>query len=84
MSVGLCTITASQPGNANYNPAVPVSQTLHILPLTQAVITSVQNAASYALGALAPGSYAVIFGTNLAKAGDPNTFVDIQRRIGTV
>ena len=31
---GLCTVTASQPGDANYNPAPDVSQTFSIAPAT--------------------------------------------------
>jgi uncharacterized protein (TIGR03437 family) len=62
---GPVTIQATQPGNATYLPAAPVTQTFDVMPV-DVKIAAVTNAASYAGGALAPGSYAVIFGSGLS------------------
>jgi hypothetical protein len=64
---GTVTLRASQAGNANYLPAPSVDQQFQIAaPPVQ--IDSVLNAASDAAGALAPGSFAVLFGVDLASS----------------
>jgi uncharacterized protein (TIGR03437 family) len=73
---GLVTLQASQPGNANWLPAPDVEQQLQIgVPLMR--IDSVENAASYSSGSLAPGSLAVVFGAGLASpassSGQPSS-----------
>jgi uncharacterized protein (TIGR03437 family) len=76
-------IIASQAGNSSYAPAASVTQTFHITASSLPSISAVQNAASYAPGVLAPDSFAVIFGTNLAaQAGDPSTTVSIRDASG--
>ncbi len=62
---GTVTLQASQPGNANYLPAASVEQTFQVAapPLR---LDAVVNAASYGSGSLAPNSYGVVFGANLA------------------
>jgi uncharacterized protein (TIGR03437 family) len=63
---GLVTLQASQSGDANYLAAPNVEQQFQVTaPLLQ--LDSVLNAASYAAGALAPGSFAVVFGVDLAS-----------------
>jgi mono/diheme cytochrome c family protein len=58
LEVGTCTIEASQAGNANYQQAVEVSQTLTIVPADQVItFASTQPAQNYSLNgtfALAP------------------------------
>ncbi len=63
--VGTVTLQASQPGNANYLPAASVQQTFQVMGASLS-INAVVNAASYSTGSLAPDSYGVVFGTNLA------------------
>jgi hypothetical protein len=41
--VGICTITASQPGNANYDPAPPIARSFSIARRTVAVRCTVPN-----------------------------------------
>jgi uncharacterized protein (TIGR03437 family) len=65
---GLVTLQASQSGDANYLAAPNVEQQFQVAaPLLQ--LDSVLNAASYAAGSLAPGSFAVVFGVDLASPG---------------
>ena len=77
---GACTIVATQFGNNIYS-AASVTQSFTVTPASTSTgpsIASVDNAASYAQGTLAPGSYADIFGTNLAASpNDPSVAVTI-------
>jgi uncharacterized protein (TIGR03437 family) len=68
VTVGTCSITASQAGNANYAPAAPVTQSFAVsagVGQTVPVIANVQNAATYQT-TLAPNTYAFISGSNLS------------------
>lgn len=67
---GTVTLQASQTGNANYLPAASVDQTFQVMPAPLS-ISAVVNAASYSTGSLAPDSYGVVFGTNLATLATP-------------
>ncbi len=72
---GQVSVQALQTGSANYNAATPVTQTFQIASPAPA-ISAALNAASFAAGSLAPGSYASLFGSNLAATpGDPTTTV---------
>jgi uncharacterized protein (TIGR03437 family) len=64
---GTCTIQASQPGNANYTAAKPVSQTFTVAVGTLSV-GSVLNAGSYAAIPIASDGYTVAFGTDFSTA----------------
>lgn len=70
VATGQCSITASQAGNATFPAAPPVVRTFTVLPIivTGPRVEAVANAASYAVGALAPASYAVIFGVRMDNA----------------
>jgi uncharacterized protein (TIGR03437 family) len=62
---GVVTLQASQSGNANYLAATSVQQQFTVsAPALQ--VSAVLNAASYAAGPVAPNSFAVLFGSNLA------------------
>ena len=63
---GTVTLEASQPGDANYLAAASVQQQFQAAASLLQVNTVV-NAASYGAGALAPNSFAVVFGVNLAS-----------------
>lgn len=62
---GVVTLQASQAGNANYLAAPSVQQQFTVSPPIPQV-AAVLNAASYAAGSIAPNSFAVLFGSNLA------------------
>ena len=62
---GTVTLQASQPGNADYLAAASVEQTFQVATPSLR-LDAVLNAASYASGSLAPNSYGVVFGANLA------------------
>lgn len=70
VATGQCSITASQAGNATFPAATPVVRTFTVLPIivTGPRLEAVANAASYAVGSLAPASYAVIFGIRMDNA----------------
>ncbi len=70
LAAGTCSITAAQPGNANYAAAPPVTQSFSVAPTPTP--TGVANAASGASSAVAPGSYVAIYGTALAGNGNPS------------
>jgi uncharacterized protein (TIGR03437 family) len=73
--VGAVTLQASQPGNANWLPAPDVQQQFQVAAPSLR-IDAVLNAASYGAGSLAPSSFAVVFGANLAalaSAVNPGT-----------
>jgi uncharacterized protein (TIGR03437 family) len=65
LSVGSCSIKASQAGDNNYAAAAPVVQTLAVGAGAVAA-ASVLNAASYAAMPIAPDGYTVAFGTNFS------------------
>jgi uncharacterized protein (TIGR03437 family) len=78
ISVGVCTITAAQPGDSKWGPANPVTESFQVLGASIPNISAVKNAASFLSGPVAPDSYVVVFGTNLASVtGDPTTTVSI-------
>jgi uncharacterized protein (TIGR03437 family) len=64
---GYCAVLAEQPGDATTAPARPVTQLFNIFTTgpTAPIVNAVVNAASYATGPLATGSYATIFGSRL-------------------
>jgi uncharacterized protein (TIGR03437 family) len=66
VAVGQCSITARQAGNNFYFVATPVTQTftVSIAPILP-VISGIQDAAGYAPGRIAPGSYATLRGEHL-------------------
>jgi uncharacterized protein (TIGR03437 family) len=64
LKAGVCTISASQPGNADFAPATPVVQSFNVDAAM--TIGSILNAASYASGPLASGAYTVAFGSDLS------------------
>ncbi|MEI9812107.1 MAG: hypothetical protein WDO18_05270 [Acidobacteriota bacterium] len=71
IAVGTCTITASQPGNSTYDPAPPVTRSFTITASqsqTPPRIDAITNAASNIPGALAPASYAALYGANLTPS----------------
>lgn len=85
LAAGTCTIVASQSGNSAYQPAPSITQSFTVTAATQTgpVISTVENAASYASGPVTPGSYAILFGSNLAaQAGDPSVAVSITDAAG--
>jgi uncharacterized protein (TIGR03437 family) len=63
---GTVTLLASQPGNANYLAATSIQQHFQVAP-SPLRIAAVVNAASYKTEALAPDSYGVMFGADLAS-----------------
>ena len=67
VATGTCSITASQPGNANYLAATPVTQTFIVNPRLPTLGITSSASASYQ-GGVAPGSLISIYGANLAIA----------------
>jgi uncharacterized protein (TIGR03437 family) len=59
------TVQAAQPGNAIYSPADPVSQQFFVQQ-PAVVIQTIENAASYARGSVAPDEFVTIFGTGFS------------------
>ena len=82
IAVGQCSITASQPGNATFPAAAPVTRTFTITPviLLGPSIDAIANAASYAAGTIAPGSYGALFGLRLT----PNPIVKLRDAAATL
>ena len=74
LSVGSCSIQASQLGDSNYAAATPVVQSLAVAAGAIAM-GSVLNAASYANIPIAPDAYTVAFGINFSTttAQTPST-----------
>jgi uncharacterized protein (TIGR03437 family) len=66
LSLGSCTIQATQAGNASYAAAAPVVQTFSVGAAV--TVGSVLNAASYAAAPLAADGYTVVFGNNFAAS----------------
>jgi len=64
LAAGTCTITATQPGNDSFAPALPVMQTFTVIGPTISGISPVDSL----LTAIQPGSWASIYGSNLASA----------------
>jgi len=81
VAVGQCAITASQAGNGTFPAAAQVTRTFFVTPviLLGPSVESIANAASYAAGTLAPGSYGVLFGLRLG----PNPVVKLRDAAGT-
>lgn len=79
LAAGTCTLTATQAGNTTYAAAAPVTQSFTVAAGSSGpTITSIDNAASYASGVIAPGSYVDIFGTKLASGpSDPSLSITI-------
>ena len=74
LAAGTCSITASQTGNANYAAAVPVTQTFTVTAAAIAPASPVPAIKPGGVGPLSsssttiqPGSWASIYGTNLAS-----------------
>ena len=69
VGLGVCSITASQPGNSATAAATPVTRTFAVTALIRLgpSITRITNAASYASGTLARSSYGVVFGTRFGS-----------------
>lgn len=63
---GTVVLQASQSGNANYLSAATVQQQFQVAP-SPLRIAAVVNAASYKTEALAPASFGVVFGADLAS-----------------
>lgn len=83
LAAGTCTIAGSQAGNGVYAPASATQSFLVTSGQPGPSIDRVTNAASYAAGTVAPGSYAILFGANLAaQAGDPSVAVSITDAAG--
>jgi uncharacterized protein (TIGR03437 family) len=73
LTVGTCTIQATQAGNADYAAATPVSQTFMVgVPVT---VAAVLNAASYATLPIAANGYTVAFGSNFSTMAAQTTSV---------
>jgi uncharacterized protein (TIGR03437 family) len=70
LAVGQCSITASQPGNGTFPPAIPITRAFSVTPVVilGPSVESIANAASYALGTLSPASYGSLFGQRLTGA----------------
>jgi uncharacterized protein (TIGR03437 family) len=69
---GAVTLQASQPGDTNYLPAPAVQHQFQVAP-SPLRIAAVVNAASYSVGALAPDSFGVVFGADLASLATAGT-----------
>lgn len=67
IGLGQCSITASQAGNATFPAAVSVTRTFTVtaVAVVGPRVEAIANAASYAIGTLAPASYGVLFGQRL-------------------
>jgi uncharacterized protein (TIGR03437 family) len=70
LTIGTCTVTASQPGNSTYSPATPITHSFSIIAGSTAPpsISSIVNAASYTAGSIAPSSYVAIFGKDFGPS----------------
>jgi uncharacterized protein (TIGR03437 family) len=67
IAVGSCTITATQPGNALFLPADPITIRVTITPaLLVPVITQILNGAAYT-NRIAPDTYVAIFGQSFGS-----------------
>jgi uncharacterized protein (TIGR03437 family) len=67
LGVGACYITASQPGNASYNAAAPVVQSINVAP-AQATDVSINHLESAIYGVqYSPGSLFSIYGSFMAS-----------------
>jgi uncharacterized protein (TIGR03437 family) len=69
---GACTIVASQPGNASYAPAAPVTQSFTVLPASQQIAFAplpgvVYGMAPFALVATATSGLPVAFASTMAS-----------------
>jgi uncharacterized protein (TIGR03437 family) len=78
--IGTVTVQASQPGNANY-AAATATATFNVT-LGLPAVTSVGNAASYAIGTVAPGSFATIFGASFAAQSANGNATSTQQLAG--
>ncbi len=69
VAVGTCIIQATQPGNASYTAAVPVSQSFTVIPTVPLpTVTGVIGASAFgAFAVVAPGTWVEIYGSNLAS-----------------
>ena len=67
VSAGVCSILATQPGNATYAPAPPVNRTFTV-GLSSVTVASVLNAGSYSALPIAADGYTVAFGSNFSTA----------------
>lgn len=77
-AVGTCTIVAAQAGSSIYEQASATQSFSITGGKAGPTITTVENAASYAAGPVAPGSYVILFGSNLAaQVGDTSVAVSI-------
>jgi uncharacterized protein (TIGR03437 family) len=78
LAPGTCSITASQPGDAVYAAAPPVTQSFTIAtddgsaPQPTGGIANAASAGQAPPSVIAPGSYIAIYGTKLAGAGNPS------------
>ena len=82
LSVGSCSIKASQAGDGNYAAAAPVVQTLTVGAGAPAA-ASVLNAASYAAIPIASDGYTVAFGTNFQPPRRRRLLSNSPQRSGT-
>jgi hypothetical protein len=81
LTKGACTIQASQPGNSNYAPAPPVSQTFSV-GAGVLTIGSVLNAGSYAAIPIASDECTVAFGVALATTTAQTNSVNLPKTLG--
>jgi uncharacterized protein (TIGR03437 family) len=75
VAAGTCSITASQPGNAGFSAATPVTQSFSVTGAAgaPAVTQGGVVAASSSSTTIQPGSYVTIYGTNLASTTETST-----------
>jgi len=88
VAIGTCSITASQPGNANYSAAAPVTQTLTVTQATQTIsFGSLNNVAfgtaPFAISATASSGLVVGFVSNTAPVCTLNGTMVTIVAIGT-
>ncbi len=81
VATGLCTVSASQPGNTTFPAAPSVTRTFFVQPVVPLgpSVDGIANAASYTAGTLAPGSYGALFGVRLG----PNPVVKLRDSAGS-
>jgi hypothetical protein len=73
--VGTTTITASQAGNANYNAAADVTQTLTVNKANQSITFASTNSKTYGDADYAPGATSATSGTNAITYASSNAAV---------